>query len=162
MKSMPKSGQNYQTQKTETREDLKEMINGLPPGDPIRSIMMLEYIALMPGYDFEDMRNYARMELIKSGIKKPETEEEMQAIQQIQQQQQQQQDPNLLLAQAEQLKGQAEMMTAQIKQFEAATNRAKVEIEAKKAGVEINLKTVQAQGQAIDNQLKVRQSAIGV
>ena len=155
-------GQNYQTQKTETREDLKEMINGLPPGDPIRSIMMLEYIALMPGYDFEDMRNYARMELIKSGIKKPETEEEMQAIQQIQQQQQQQQDPNLLLAQAEQLKGQAEMMTAQIKQFEAATNRAKVEIEAKKAGVEINLKTVQAQGQAIDNQLKVRQSAIGV
>ena len=72
-------GQNYQTQKTETREDLKEMINGLPPGDPIRSIMMLEYISMMPGYDFEDMRDYARMELIKSGIKKPETEEELQS-----------------------------------------------------------------------------------
>ena len=154
-------GQNYQAQKTETREDLKEMINGLPAGDPMRNIMMLEYITLIPGYDFADLRKFARFELIKQGIRQPDTEEEMQQLQQFQQNQQQVQDPNVLLAQAEQLKGQADMMTAQIKQFEAETNRAKVEIEASKAGVEIDLKTIQAQGAAIDNQLKVSQ-AVGV
>ncbi len=129
-------GTNFKTEQMETRTELKEMINGLPPGDPIRNILMLEYIAMMPGMAFESLRDYGKRELLKMGIRQPETEEEMQFLQQLQQQPPQP-DPQMIAAQAEQGKAQAEQMSAEVKMYDAQTKRAKVEIEASKAGVEI-------------------------
>lgn len=40
-------GPNYATEKAETREDMKDLINAMPPQDPLRNILMLEYVAMM-------------------------------------------------------------------------------------------------------------------
>ena len=128
-------GTNFKTEQMEVREDMKELMNGLPPQDPIRNILLLEYIAILPGMQFENLRKYAGKELIKMGIKEPETEDEIQFMQQLQQQQQQPQpDPAMIAAQAEMIKGQAEQASAEVRMYDAQTKRAKVEVEASKAG----------------------------
>ena len=129
-------GTNYKTEQMEVREDMKELMNGLPPGDPIRNILLLEYIAILPGMQFENLRQYANKELIKMGIKEPETDDEIQFMQQLQQQPQQP-DPAMVAAQAEVIKGEAEQQNAQVRMYDAQTKRAKVEVDASKAGVEI-------------------------
>ena len=129
-------GTNFKTEQMEVREDMKELMNGLPPGEPMRNLLMLEYISIMPGMQFENLRQYANKELIKMGIKEPETEDEVQFMQQLQQQPEQP-DPAMIAAQAEMVKGQAEQQSAEVRMYDAQTKRAKVEIEASKAGVEI-------------------------
>lgn len=129
-------GTNYKTEQMEVREDMKEIMNGLPPGDPIRNILLLEYISIMPGMQFDNLRKYANKELIKMGIKEPETEDEMQFMESLQQQPNQP-DPAMIAAQAEMVKGQAEQQSAEVRMYDAQTKRAKVEIDASKAGVEI-------------------------
>lgn len=143
-------GVNYKTEQMETRTELKEIINGMPPGDPIRNIMMLEYIAMMPGTGFENLRKYANRELIKMGIKEAETEEEVQFMQQLQQTPPAP-DPQLIAAQAEEGKAQAEQMSAEVRMYDAQTKRAKVEIEATKAGVEIDKINEEIAGKKLEN-----------
>lgn len=129
-------GTNYRTEKQETRMEIKELLMSMPVDDHMRNILMLEYISMVPGMDFEGLREFAAKELIKQGVRKPETEDEMQFMQQLQQEQQQP-DPVMLAAQAEMVKGQAEQANAEVRMFDAQTKRAKVEVEASKAGVEI-------------------------
>lgn len=129
-------GTNYKTEKQETRNEIKEIMLGMPVDDPLRNILMMEYIAMVPGSDFEGLRQYAAKELIRQGIRTPETEDEIQFMQSLQQQQEQP-DPATLAAMAEMEKAQAEHANAEVRMFDAQTKRAKVEIEASKAGVEI-------------------------
>ena len=129
-------GTNYKTEKMETRQDIKELLMSMPVDDALRNILMMEYISMVPGMDFQGLRDFASKELIRQGIRVPETEDEMQFMQQLQQEQQQP-DPAMLAAQAEMVKGQAEQASAEVRMFDAQTKRAKVEIEASKAGVEI-------------------------
>ena len=129
-------GVNYATEKAESREDMKELMASMSPEDPLRNILMLEYVAMLPGADLENIRKYANKQLIKQGIKQPETEDEIQFMQSLQQQPEQP-DPAMVAAQAEMVKGQAEQANAQVRMFDAQTKRAKVEVEASKAGVEI-------------------------
>ena len=129
-------GTNYRTEKQETRMEIKELLMSMPVDDQMRNILMLEYISMVPGMDFEGLREFASKELIRQGVRKPETEDEMQFMQQLQQEQQQP-DPAMLAAQAEMVKGQAEQANAEVRMFDAQTKRAKVEVEASKAGVEI-------------------------
>lgn len=130
-------GTNYRTEKQETRMELKELLMSMPVDDHMRNILMMEYISMVPGMDFEGLREFAAKELIKQGVRKPETENEMQFMQQLQQEQQQP-DPAMLAAQAEMVKGQADQASAEVRMYDAQTKRAKVEIEASKAGVEID------------------------
>ena len=111
-------GPSFQSQKEESRTELKEMIATMPPDDPMRQIMLLEYWTLQDGKTFEDMRNYARKQLILQGIKEPDTDEEKQMLEEANQAQENQDDPNMLIAQAEMVKGQAEQLNAQNKQQE--------------------------------------------
>ena len=132
-------GPNYKTQRDETRSELKELMITMPPEDPVRNILLLEYLAMTPGSDFENLRTYANHELMRQGIKEPESEDDMMFMQQVAQQQQQQQpDPQTLAAMAEMEKAGAEQMNAQVRMFDAQTKRAKVEVDATKAGVEID------------------------
>ena len=150
-------GVNYATEKAESREDMKELISAMPPQDPLRSILMLEYVAMMPGADLENIRTYANKQLIKQGIKEPETEDEIQFFQSLQQQPQQP-DPAMIAAQAEMVKGQAEQASAQVRMFDAQTKRAKVEIEASKAGVEIESIREDIAGKRLSNMQNLSQS----
>ena len=121
-------GPSFQSVKAQTREELKELINGLPPGDPTRDILLMEYLTMIDGIAFKDIREYSRKKLIMMGIKEPETDEEKQMLQQAQEQQAQQaQQPDaaMVMAQAEMMKGQADIQEQENKQQEIQINAEK-------------------------------------
>jgi hypothetical protein len=165
-------GQSYATQKEQTAERLESLISTMPPGDPMREILMMKLIQIMPGVSFDDVRDYARMKLIAMGVVEPETEEEKQKFQEMQQQQNQP-DANMVLAQAEMEKANASKMEtqrkaavdqfnaqtdqgkAQISAFEAQTKRMSVQVDAQEVGAEIDFKRSRTLGQKIDNMEKL-------
>ena len=166
-------GPSYETQKQQTIDTLAEMTAGLAPGDPWREILMIKTLEIMPGINFDDVRQYARNQLLLKGIKEPETEEDMAFIQ-AQSQQSQQPDANMVLAQAEMAKGQAQQMEAQIKlmaeqakagneqakreidAFNAETKRMDTQIDAQEAGASIDYKRIDAMGKQLDNIAKAQ------
>jgi hypothetical protein len=155
-------GPSFQSVKEQSRKELKEMINSESPDSPMRPMMLLEYMTMIDGIAFKNMREYARKQLVMQGYAEPETDEEKEIAAQQQERQQNQPDPNMLIAQAEMGKAQAEQMNAQNKEksvqvdkFNAETNRAKVMVEAEKANADINFKNIQSQGVKIDNVRKV-------
>jgi len=164
-------GQEYQTQKQQTREELIAIASGLDPADPLRKIVMMKSLELMDGISLDDVRAYIRKQLLIMGIKEPETEED-QAMLQQEQEKGKQPDPSMVLAEAEGMKAQADVMREkrgmvkdkadiinkrteiQIDAFNAKTNRSKVMIEAQDKGVSIQNKTIEAEGKHLDNQKK--------
>lgn len=159
-------GPAYSTMKQQTRDELIQLMGMMSEGDPTRQALMMKYLRLLDGEDMVDIREYANKQLLLSGIKEPETQEEFEMVQQAQQAAQQQEDPNMEFARAETLKGQADVMSAQtdqmeaqIKAFEAETKRQKVQIDAAEAGVEIQKKQMETAGINIDNAMKLRGSA---
>ena len=163
-------GPSFESVKAENKEELKELINGMDPNNPVYTMLLNEYLMLVDGVSFKDVREYARKELITMGVKKPETDEEKQMVQQQQQQkdQQEQQDPMVIAAQAEAQKAQADLVDAetrkaeaQTKQFEAETKRHQMMINAKEAGVNIENKMADTQGKQLDNQGKVPRNRAG-
>ena len=119
----------------------------------MHNILMMKYMALMDGTDFDDVRDYARLQLVLLGVKEPETDEEKQAVAQAQENKLE--DPNILIGQAEMMKGQAALLDKEIDKFNAQTNRQKVMIEAEKAGVDISKTEVETFGKQIDNAQKL-------
>ncbi len=121
---------------------------------------------MLEGSHMEDVRDYARKQLILQGIKKPETPEEEQMLMQAQQNQQPDAQTQALLmeGQARMQEGQAAIMNEendriklQIDQYKADTDRQKVIIEAQKAGLQMRDLAVSTQGKQIDNAMKLRQ-----
>ena len=147
------------------------MIPNLDINDPIRKALQLKQLILMDGVDFDDIRKYANKQLVMSGVKAPETDEEKEMLQQAQQQQQP--DPAMVLAQAEMLKGRADMLReqregikmqleyqndqakTQIDAFEAQTKRMDTEIDAHEAGAKINETNIESFGKQLDNAAKI-------
>jgi hypothetical protein len=169
-------GPSYSTQKEQTREELATLMGSIPEGDPMRDALMLKFIHLIDGVQFDDVRAYANKRLLLSGIKEPETEEEMQVLQQAQQaaaEQGQQPSPEMILAQGELLKGQAAMAKEQreaiqmqidhgidvsklqISMFEAQTGRMGVQVKAAEAGANIETKRIEALGRQLDRTIKL-------
>ncbi len=138
-------GPAFESVKAQNREELKELINGMAPGDPKRDMLMNEYLTMVDGTAFKDIREYARKELILSGVKPPETDEEKKMLAEAQQAQQEPQgDPALMLA------AQAEMLKAQNQQQELGIKAQAQQIEMAKlqqAGYKIQL---DEQAQAAD------------
>ena len=164
----------YSSQKEQTLDRLGQMIAPLPPGDPMREILMLKYLKLMDGVDFEDVREYAQNKLILLGIKKPETPEEI-AMVEAESQKGQEPSAEMVLAQAEGMKGQAmlqreqreniamqlkyqiDQQKNQIAGFGEQTDRIEVQVKAQEAGAKINKTEVEALGKKLDNQAKIIQ-----
>jgi hypothetical protein len=162
----------YTTQKEQTLDRITEMIAQLEPQDPVRKALQLKQLALMDGIDFDDIRDYANKQLVITGIRKPETDEEKAMMAQIAQAGNQP-DPNMLLAQAEMLKGQADMLREQqnsikmqydqanneaknqISAFAAETDRMEAQVRAEQAGVDIDMKNIEAFGKQLDNRKKI-------
>jgi len=162
-------GQTYETQKQQTLDQLTSMISSLQEGDPLKNILLMKTLQLMPGVNFDDVRDYARNQLVLAGIKEPETEEEITMMQQANQPQE---DPNMVLAQGEHMKGQAAVMKEQreaqkdmsnaqiqsgkleVDSFNAQTKRAEQQVKAAEAGVNIDKTLSEKDGVDIDNQVK--------
>ena len=135
----------HETIEEEVRTDTAELIQLLPPEDPIRQILILKYIERVPGSSFEDIRTFATNQLIRQGIRRPETPEEQQ-IAQAGAQRAQQPDANTLLAMAEMEKAKADQAAAAVKQFEAETKRIDVGLKAEKQGYDIDKIVAETQG----------------
>ncbi len=166
-------GQQYSTQKMQTREEIVEMMAALPDGDPVKRILLMKALQLSDGVNFDDVRDYARKELLMMGVVEPETEEEM-AMMQAQSQQSQQPDAGTLLAMAEMQKAEAEIMQQQreavkdaadiqneiakrdIDQQKIVNDRAKIMVDAEKANAEIDFTNTKSAGVQIDNATKLK------
>lgn len=166
-------GPSYSSVKEETIERLTTLIPMLDPNDPMRKIVMLKLTEMMGGDNFNDIRDYATNELIKLGIKEPETPEQEQMLAEMQQNQQP--DANTILAQSEakarEMEGQAalqneqnDQVTNQINMFKAETDRMKVEIQAKEAGFNIQntAKKTQADGIKDLAELDMKQQKLNI
>lgn len=162
-------GPSYSSKKEQTIDQLGQMATAMAPIDPQMSKMLvLQQLTLINGVGMDDIRKYARKQLVLSGTVEPETPEEEQMLAEAAQQQQQP-DPNMVLAQAEMEKAKAAQMNAQrealkdqataqnnagklqIDAFQAQTDRAAVEVEAQKAGAEIQFKQAQTAGKMLEN-----------
>ena len=165
-------GADYTSQKEQTLDRLEKTLLGMAPDDPMRKAVQLKIIQLSDGVEMKDLKEYANKQLVLSGIKDPETDEEKALLKQAQEAPPEK-DAAMVLAEAEQLKGQADIMEEkrqgiqmqlddenekskqQIDVFKATTERLKVQIEAQKAGATINKTNVEAIGQQIENESKV-------
>ena len=169
-----KIGASYSSQKEQTIERLEGLIAGLPIGDPKREILLLKLLKLMDGVDFDDVRDYANKQLILSGVKEPETDEEIQMLADAQQQGQEP-SAEMVLALAEDKKGQAmllkeqregvdmqlkaqnEEMKRQIDAFKAQSERMGIQVDAQEAGANIDYKRVDTFGKKLENTEKIIQ-----
>lgn len=137
-------GPSFESVKSQNKEELKELINGIPPGDPKHSMLLNEYLTMIDGTSFEDIRDYARKELIMMGVKPPETDEEKQMLQEAQQNKQPQTDPAFIL---EKMKIQENILREQ--------NRSKqLELEQYKLTQKDNELILKSQSQQMDNMTK--------
>ena len=166
-----KIGPSYSSQKEQTIDRLSLMIQGMPLEDPTRQALQLKQLALMDGVDFDDIRDYANKQLILQGIKKPTTPEEEAMLEEAQKNKQP--DAATLLAQAEnkkgdadlleskrkgiemQLKAQNEQAKTQIAGFEAQTDRMAAQIKAQEIGAKIELAKIESFGKKLDNTEKI-------
>ena len=164
----------YSSQKDQTIERIDTSIEQLPPGDPMREILLLKKFRLMDGVDFDDVRDYANKKLLILGVRKPESEEDQQILQQ-EAQKGQQPSAEMVLAMAEDKKGQAALLSekravvqmeldardkatkAQIEGFKAETGRMDVQIKAQEAGASIDKDKADALNKNIDAQSKLIQ-----
>lgn len=170
-------GPSYQSMREQTIERLTGIYQSMDPADPARRMILLKLLKLSDGVDLEDVREYANKELILMGVKEPETDEEKQMV--AQSQQNQQPDPNMVLAMAEDKKGQAALMSeqrqmmkaqadiqndqagTQIDAFEAQTGRMDTQVNAQKVGAEIELKRIELFGKRMDAQQSRRERFMG-
>lgn len=167
-----KIGPSYTSQKEQTIDRLDNMIQTMPPGDPMREILTLKNLKLMDGVDFDDVREYANKQLVLRGIRKPETPEEEQALQQAAQQSDQP-TAEMILAQGELLKGQAAMADIELKKFKlqtdaanegakrqidgfnAETDRFEAQTNAHEAGAKIDNTRADTLSKKVDTQVKM-------
>lgn len=167
-------GQSYSNQKEQTRERLTAIMDTIPDGDPLKTIMRLTLVEDMDGVNTKAIRDYARKQLILQGYKEPETDEDKALFEQAAQEAQQP-DPAMVLAQAEMMKGQAAMAreqrqmqkdavdaqndvsNTQIKGFEAETGRMTAQVNAAKAQAEINNKAANTFNTEVDAAIKIQQ-----
>ncbi|MCP4872183.1 MAG: hypothetical protein GY898_26045 [Proteobacteria bacterium] len=144
-------------------------LNAATLGDgAMAKMLMLKQTTLVDGVAFDDIRDYARKELLLMGVTPPDTPEEEEMLQQ-QAQQQQQPDPMMVAAMAEQGKADAakqknqiamakvqsdamiQEQQKQIDSFKAQTDRFKVQVDAQVAGANIDYTKAKAMGEKIEN-----------
>jgi len=171
---LTKMGPDHATQKEQTIDRLEKLAQGIDATDPMRKILQLKILKLTDGVDFDDIRDYANMQLVTMGVRKPETPEEQQKLKEAQEKAKEP-SPEMVLAKAEDKKGQAallkeqregilmnfevqnEQAKRQIDVFEAQTDRMEVQVDAQETGADINMKNIKAFGEHLDNTAKVYQ-----
>ncbi len=150
-------GPAFESVKAQNKEEIKELLNSGQLDPETHTILMSEYMTMTEGSTFEDLREYFRNKLIVMGVKKPETPEEEQMLQQAQQAEQQQENPAMVMAQAEMLKGQADLLEQQNRQEEMRLTAGKIQLDAQgkqqklASETNLNIAKVNQEQQKIDN-----------
>lgn len=165
-------GPSYSSKKEQTIERLNSIIKDIPPGDPLRELMIMKVLLLMDGTDFDEIREYAVKQLIVKGHRKPENEEENQWLMEAQQEGGQP-SAEMLIGMAEMKKATVEEGKLQLQKsklmadyennrlkervnaFKAQSERMKVQVSAQEAGATIKNKNIDSFGKQIDNQIKL-------
>jgi len=166
-----KIGQSYSSKKEQTIDRLENMIPMVPETSPIREALYLKLLTLMDGVNFDDVRDYANKQMVLKGFKPPETDEEKKLLEESKQSQQP--DAAMVLALAEDKKGQAQLLEQKRKgiemqldaaneklkrfvdAFEAQTGRMEAQANAAKAGAEIESKQADTFAKKIDATAKI-------
>ena len=166
-------GPSYANRKEQTIEQIDSTIQ-MTVDPTLQQALILKKLALIEGVNFDDIRDYANNQLVIMGFKEPETDEQKQLLQQ-RQQQGEEPTPDMVLAQGEAMKGEAQMLKAQTDQavaqsdievaktgtvidmFKATTERAAVQVEAQKVNAEINYKRMDSATKRIDSITKANQ-----
>lgn len=160
-------GPSFQTHRDEAKAQMQELFTALA-GTPEGQMALYTYFTLQTGPETKHLRDYGRKQLILTGIMEPETEEEEQMLAQAQEQQGQP-DANMVLAMAEQMKAQADMLSAQsdaqddqmqrqIDAYKAETQRLEAMAKARKAGLETAKISTEIRGTELDNLQKFQQA----
>lgn len=167
-----KIGSSYSSQKDQTLDRIEKLMQGVNPADPIYNILLLKYLQLMDGTDFDDVRDYAKKEQLLIGVREPETPEEKQIIAEAAQRGQEP-SAEMVLAQGKLLEGQAANKEADLRQidvqlkaeneslkrqvdfFKAQTDRMNTQVDAQEAGAKITKTSIESTGLQLDNQAKV-------
>jgi len=158
-------GQSYTSKRERTRDHLENLAEKMAALDPnLSKILAMQALTLVDGVGLDDIRDYVREQLLMSGVRKPETEEEMQMVQEAQQNQQP--DAMTIAAQAEQRKAEADNMNAQTnqikaqtEQFKAETGRFAAQVDAEVAGSTVKLNEAKAGAEGVKAFSNLRGSA---
>ena len=150
-------GPAFESVKAQNREELKELLNS-PALDPeTHKLLLNKYLMMVDGVGFEDIRDWSRKQLISMGVIEPETPEEKEELAAQQEAAQQQENPAMVMAKAEMLKGQADLLEQENRQQEMGLQAAKIdgEIQGKQAKLDsetqLNVAKVTQDQQKIDN-----------
>jgi hypothetical protein len=122
--SVVSTGASHETQKEMAVEQLKDIHQAFimsNPNDPIAKFIMMKIIHELPLSNLDDVKDYARNEMLMAGFVKPKTDEEKAMMAEMAQQPQQP-DPMMIAAQAEAAKGEAALMSEETKRITAAAN----------------------------------------
>jgi hypothetical protein len=142
-------GPSYNSKREKTAEQLGEMAAAFAQSDPaFQKALMLKQITLVDGINFDDIKEYANKQLMLQGIKDPETDEEI-AFMEEAANKEQAPDPAMVLAQAEQLKGQAALEKAQ-------TDKAKTQLDVERFKVDTQIRVAETQADIKEMQTKDR------
>jgi hypothetical protein len=147
-------GPSYQSQKEQTMDKLSMMSQSLPEGDPMRSVIMLELISMSDGDGFENVRTFAKKQLVQGGFKEAETDEEKEWLKEVADQPKEP-DAMAIAAQAEQMKAQAMLNDSQTKS-KSAQNDAEV------SQAETQIKAFDSQTKRLDVQVKAQESGANI
>lgn len=172
-------GPSYASKREQTIDHLQALSESFATTDPMmQKALLFKQLKLIDGTDMDDIKTYANKQLMLAGIKEPETEEEI-AFMQEAAQRPAEPDANMVLAMAEQGKAQAAQMREQrlarldaanianqdgklqIDAFRAETDRASVEVDAQKAGADIDLTRVKIQNTQADTAKKITEAFRG-
>ena len=146
-------GATFTAKRDQTLSFMTDLMQTVNPELPIYQILLMKSLELMDGVNFDDVRKYARMQLIMMGIQEPETPEEKMKLMQMQMQQQDQPNPQLITAQAQMLRAQAQNTQAQT---QAINEKARIAVQAQQAQASM----MDAQTRAEDSQVKATQGGI--
>jgi hypothetical protein len=147
-------GPAFESVKAQTKEELKELLGSGTLDPETHTIILNEYLTMIDGNNFEDLRGYSRNKLIVMGVKKPETPEEEQMMQEAQQAQQSQPDPVMML---EMKKAEAEILREQNRAKQIEVDIAKMQIDAQgkdkklQSDLAVSAAGVQQEQEKIDN-----------
>ena len=173
-----KIGPSYCSQKEQTIDRLETLMMQMDPADPVRKALQLKILALTDGVEFNDIRDYVNKQLMIMGIRKPQTPEDEAFLKQMQEQPKEP-DPATLLAQAENKKGDADLLEqkrkgiemqldaqgdkvkASIDAFNAETKRMDVMAKIKESGMKVDMSHIDAFNKQVEGALKLKELRFG-
>lgn len=79
------TGPSFQTQREETITALKDIVQAIPPGDPLGRIVLSRIIEMLPAQGMDDIKTYIRKQLLLAGVRQPESEEDFAVLEQMSQ-----------------------------------------------------------------------------